>query len=127
MFPRCAREDYGGRDGLILAFVFDNYLDSLDLKLEFGPGDDEVRRRLLEMAHEDPKLFTGADTTPNPEWVTAIWRMPLLTREAYLEGKDSDRERLLREHWNAFLGEAFPQLFSAIKRQEWIWNTDAKR
>lgn len=124
---RCAREDYGGRDGLILSFVFDNHLDSLDLKLEFGPGDDEVRRRLLKMAHEDPELFTGAPPTPDPEWVTSIWRMPLLTREAYLEGKDSDRERLLREHWNGFLGEAFPQLSSAIKRREWIWNTDAKR
>jgi hypothetical protein len=105
--------------------VFDNYVDSLGLKLEFGPGDDDVRHRLLEMAREDPELFAVAPPAPDPTWVTTIWRMPLLTREAYLEGVDSDRERLLRERWNAFLMEVFPQISDAVRRQEWIWRTDA--
>lgn len=122
---RCAREDYR-KTGPIISFVFDNYLDSLDLKLEFGLGDDEVRRRILEMAHEAPELFAAAPPAPNPEWVTTIWRFPLLTREAYLEGTDSFRECLLRERWDIFLKEAFPRLSDTIGQQQWIWNTDAK-
>jgi len=89
---RRAKGDYG-EGALILSFVFDNYVDSLGLKLEFGPGDDDVRHRLLEMAHEDPELFAVAPPIPDPKWVTTIWTMPLLTQEAYLEGADSDRER----------------------------------
>lgn len=122
----CAREDYR-ESGPIISFVFDNYLDSLDLKLEFGPGTDEIRHQLLEMAHEDPELFTDAPPTPDPEWVTIIWKTSFLTREAYLTGKDSDREHLLREHWDAFLKEVLPQISGVLRQQEWIWNMGAER
>lgn len=122
---RCAREDYR-TTGPILSFVFDNYLDSLDLKLEFGPGNERCRHRLLKMAHTDPDLFSVAPAYPDPEWVTIIWRLPFLTREEYLDGTDSHREDLVRRRWYAFLREVLPQLSAAIRRQEWIRNANAE-
>lgn len=108
-------EDVRGR--LIINFVFDNLLDRLSLKLQFR-GDGEVRGQLLEMAREDPELF-AASPIPNPQGLTTIWRMPLLTREDHLGGTYSDLERLMREGWDVFLGEIFPRISEAMRRQEW--------
>jgi hypothetical protein len=94
------------------------------LKLEFGPGDDDVRHRLLEMAHEDTKLFAVAPPAPDSEWVTTIWRMPLLTQEEYVNGAYSDLEHLLRERWDNFLKGPFRQLSETVRHQEWM-RTDA--
>ncbi len=105
--------------------MFDNYVDSLGLKLEFGPGDDDVRHQLLEMAHEDPNLFAVAPPIPDPNWVTTIWRMPLLTQENYLEGTHSDLERLLQERWDSFLEGPLHQLTESVRRQEWMRRPDA--
>jgi hypothetical protein len=119
-----AREDDGGRGALILSFVFDNYVDSLSLKLEFGPGDDDVRHSLLEMAHGDPKLFAVAPPTPDPAWVTTIWKTPILNQGEYMEGTYSDLEDLLRKRWDNFLKDPFRQLTEAVRLQEWM-RTDA--
>ncbi len=120
-----AKGDYGGEGALILSFVFDNYVDSLGLRLEFGPGDDDIRHRLLEMAHDDPELFAVAPPIPDPKWVTTIWWMPLLTREDYLEGTNSDLERLLRKSWNNFLKGPLRQLTESVRRQQWVRGMDA--
>jgi hypothetical protein len=112
---RHRREDQGG--GLVINFVFDNLVDRLNLKLQFG-GDKEMQGRLLEMAREDPELFSSSPI-PNPQGLITIWRVQLLTREDYLEGTYSDLEQRLRERWGAFLSETLPRISEAMKRQEW--------
>jgi hypothetical protein len=103
---------------LIINFVFDNLLDRLNLKLQFG-GDEELRVRLLEMAREDPELF-AAPPIPNPQGLTTIWRMPLLIREDYLENTYSVLEHLLRERWGGFLKGPFRQLSESVRLQDWM-------
>jgi hypothetical protein len=119
---RRGREDYGGT--LILRFEFENFLDRLNLKLQFGRGDDEVRRWVLEMAHEDRELFAAAPLVLDPEWGATIWKMPLLTREDYLECTYLDLEHVLRERWSDFLKGPFRHLSETVRSQEWM-QTDA--
>ena len=99
-------------------------MDGLNLKLQFGRGDDEVRRRLLEMAHGGRELFAAAPPVLDPKWGATIWRSVLLTPEDYL-GTYSDLEHRLKERWDDFLRGPFRQLSEVVKRQEWIRETEA--
>jgi hypothetical protein len=101
-----------------LLFEFWNYPGSLELKLYIGPAPDEIRTKLLDMAHAHPDVFSVPRRT-SIKW-TPIFTRRYLREEAYEDATDSDREKQIRHHWAKFLDEDLPRMDAVLREHEWI-------
>ena len=107
------------KTGRILLFEFSNR-DTIRLKLIIGPGPNEVRQKLFEMA------LRGAAFRPSREvlqrkWNTIFSRKFLkLELESYEEYRDEILEKL-GEEWTKFLEQDLPRLDASLKQEKWIW------
>jgi hypothetical protein len=109
----------------ILMFVFHNERDSLDLHLGMGPGPEEVRQKLFDMAasHE---IFVaprnpGAEASRN-SW-PKIFTRHLLKQEAYEQLDQEEREQEIRGRWGEFVKNDLPRIREALKEETWVWES----
>ena len=108
------------KTGRILLFEFSNR-DTIRLKLVIGPGPEEVRQKLFDMA------LSGAAFRPSRKvlkrrWNTIFSRVFLkLDREFYEEDSDGEVREKLRQEWTMFLKHDLPRLDASLKQEEWIW------
>ncbi len=103
----------------ILMFKVHNDFDSLSLHLYVGPGPDETRQGLLEMARINPEVFVAPRNT-NARWFS-IFSRNLLGQRAYEDLSVREREEEIREQWAAFLGNDLSRIEKALKEEKWIW------
>ncbi len=111
-----------GRTGRILRFIVANFPDRLDLVLQVGPGDEEVRNRVLNMAHDHPDVFGAAPGSLHQ--ITSLYEKSMLTPEFYEDATDEDREEEIRRHWTEFIQDDLPRIQAALSEEEWIWESD---
>ncbi len=111
-----------GKTGRILRFIFSNGPDDLNLMLQLGPGDEEVRNKVLNMAHEHPDVFGAAPGSLHR--ITSLWEKPILTPEQYEDAADTDLGDEIRRHWTDFLREDLPRIDAALRGESWIWESD---
>src|SRR5215208_2379307 len=108
------------KTGRILLFEFSNR-DTIRLKLLIGPGPEEVRQKLFDMA------LRGATFRPSREvlqrkWNTIFSRNFLkLDPEFYEEDSDDEVREKLHQEWTMFLKHDLSRLDASLKQEEWIW------
>ncbi len=119
--PALLTNSSGTAPGRLLLFDFWNYPGSLDLKLYVGPGPEETRQRLLDVARAHPDAFrvTG---NPNSRW-TAILSRTFLNQKMYEDADPVDRDEEIRRRWSLFLEEDLPRIDAAFKEERWIWES----
>jgi len=44
----------------------------------------------------------------------------------YLNAADEEREEKIRRQWDAFLDKDLPPIDAALKKEEWIWQSDER-
>ena len=105
----------------ILLFEFQNAVDSLKLYLYIGPGPEETRQKLFNMATHKKPLFKPAKSI-NAMW-NNIYQRSFLKPEDYEDASDDELEEKIREHWTAFLENDLTKIKAALKAEDWIWQS----
>jgi hypothetical protein len=104
-----------------LNFVFHNSPEELSLLIEVGWADEELRRKLFEMAGQDASLFNHLLEHPAKGTNPKLYRRPFLAPDSYKEGSDGDRAEEVRRQWGEFLDQDLPRLEEAVRKETWIW------
>jgi hypothetical protein len=92
--------------GRVLLFNFVNDVDRLKLWLILGPGIQETRQRLFDMAMTQQAPFKPARKTLPGKWVV-IYNRPFLEGQAYEETSDDEIIEKIKKQWVAFLENAW--------------------
>jgi hypothetical protein len=109
------------RPGRMLLFQFDTWIDTLPLSLYIGPGMEQVRQRLLEIATAHQPPFVVDDTQLlTSEWVK-IFERDFLTTEFYEDASADELAEKILQSWSDFLKNDLPSLHAVLEKQPWIW------
>jgi PD-(D/E)XK nuclease superfamily len=102
--------------GQILIFEFKNGTNSLKLGLMIGPGPQETREKLFEMASQPP--FKSIHKALPNKWC-AIYQSPFLNAEAYEESDDEIMARI-KKHWSNFIENELTKISNIVMAQKWL-------
>lgn len=106
--------------GRILLFEFYNGLKRIELTLYIGPGKEEVRQRLFEMANRRGEPFRVPRTNLMKKH-NRIYSKRLVGGAAMEEDELTNLENKLRREWADFLGMDLPRITAALKEERWFW------
>jgi len=104
----------------ICLFEFWNAHDNLQLKLIVGPGPDEVRRKLLDIARANPEVFYAPRNYVDSYY--EVLSLTFVKQEANEEIDDHEFTTRLRSRWTRFLEEVLPRIDAILKDEAWIWD-----
>lgn len=103
----------------MLLFEFYNGPEKLVMRLVIGPGEQQVRERLYNMASASlgtlragGKLYT--------KWQT-IYTLNLLTEKDLQEGEFEALAEKINKQWGKFIAEDLPAILDLVKRETWVW------
>jgi hypothetical protein len=105
--------------GRMLLFEIANRPESLKLNLYIGPGPEDTRQGLFDMARNNPAAFKTASRTLNQKW-NAIYGKTFLGPKDYLDTGDEQLEKMIRKRWAEFVNDDLPKITEAVRGQEWI-------
>ena len=95
--------------GRMLLFEFENYNKKMILKLVVGPGENEIRNALYEIAKMDTKLFNTSDRKLTPKWLTIYKREYLKVRD-YEDADKVDLEASISKKFETFITDDLPRI-----------------
>ena len=104
----------------ILLMEFLNNPGKLNLSIFIGPGNEQVRNKLLNMAKTHPEIFKSKSIN-NIRWYE-IYSRPFLRPENYSFATEESLQTEINRQWNQFLEVDFPLIEEILKSEEWIWN-----
>jgi len=119
--PRLREGKGWTRSGRMLVFEFFNGEDRLRLTLIIGPGPDETRQRLFDMAFRHAPPFRRSSKTLTPMYST-IFNRSFLTPTAYQEKNIDELKEELDRQWKNFLEHDLPKLDAVLQRETWLWD-----
>jgi hypothetical protein len=108
------------RSGKIMLFEIGNFADRLGIYLIIGPGPEETRRKLFDLAKENRQVFTPAFIALGKSYNT-IFKRSFLTPKSYESASIADLEAEIRKKWNSFLEHDLPEIMDFFAKQTWIW------
>jgi hypothetical protein len=103
----------------ILLFEFYNGPEKVALRLYIGPGEQQIREKLYDMAASNKKVFKASGSL-RPKW-KSIYTRNFATEN---ELQDNEYEAIvenIEKHWQKFLGEDLYSINAVIKGEKWIW------
>jgi hypothetical protein len=106
-----------------LLFEFWNRANRLSLKLVLGPGPEEARKALFELAVNNPPLLRPAYKALNYKYNT-IYQKTFLTEKFYTEEGSEEREAEIRKKWAQFWEHDLPGIDAILRQQPWIWENE---
>jgi len=125
LYPRFACTDWEIPDlkngsgwttsGRMLLFEFNNKKDQLTLNLYIGPGPEETRQKLLNMALSDEGIFKPASRTLNAKW-NSIFSRKFLSSNDYEDIQENQLEQKIELQWKDFVGKELPLIREAAVR-----------
>jgi hypothetical protein len=96
--------------------------DSIEIKLFVGPGSEEIRQKLFDMARAHPDVFeTPHSLQAGGSPFYQIFSRQLLEQRMYEDATDLELETELRGRWAEFLREDLSRIDAVLKQEEWIW------
>lgn len=108
----------------ILLFEFVNSPDRLQLALCLGPGPQERRQPIYELAAAHELPFNRAHQGLQPKFNWLYWRQ-FLTPEQIGESTDAELEKEIRRQWAEFLTNDLPAIDTLLRTLPWIWQSHA--
>jgi DNA-directed RNA polymerase subunit F len=105
--------------GRMLLFEFENLTGVLTLRLHIGPGPDETRQTLFDMARTHQPPLKAASKTLNQKW-NSIYSKPFLKPKDYDDADDEQLEKKIQKHWAEFVGGDLPKIIDIVKEEKWV-------
>ena len=99
--------------GHLLLFEFRNFPEKLQLALVIGPGSQETRKILFEIALKSSGLFKPSAKTLYPKWAQ-IWSRAFLGRK---DIEDADWDNItskIEKTWSHFIENDLPRISRSI-------------
>jgi hypothetical protein len=118
--PRLGTGKGWTQSGRILLFEFANSPDRLNLRLIIGPGPDDIRQKLFQMAQTYPTIFKLPFKTLNQKWNT-IYSRAFLTPKDYEDASDEQLAEKIGKHWGRFVDSDLPALSDVLGKEQWVW------
>lgn len=106
--------------GRILLFEIANHPNRLKLNLLIGPGPEETRQKLFNMALENRPLFRPAYKALGKLFNT-IYQKSILTSKSLEDASMEDLEPEIISKWEHFLQHDLPEIQAVLDKQAWIW------
>lgn len=101
--------------GRILLFEFENQKNQLRLCLRIGPGREETRKKLLDMALSgDQRIFNPASEILNRKW-NLIFSRNFLSSNDYEDIQEDQLEQKIKLKWKDFIGKELPAIMEAVR------------
>ena len=107
--------------GRIMLFQFENFPNSLNIKLVIGPGPEDTRHQLHQMAQDNAPL--KAYRILGKKWNT-IFKRAFLTSKSFEEATIDDIEEEINKKWRVFVDNDLPAIKKIVKAQDWIWENE---
>jgi hypothetical protein len=106
------------RSGRILLFEFNNTADSLKLYLWIGPGPEQIRQKLLDMAlaHQP---FKASSRSLNQKY-NSIYTKTFLVAKDYEDANDEQLSRQIQKRWAEFKENDLPKIEAVVGGEGWI-------
>jgi hypothetical protein len=101
------------RSGRMLLFEFQNYPDSLKLKLIIGPGPEEMRTKLFQLASDNQPPFKPQAKSLNRLY-NEVFARTFLSANSYADTSDKELEIRIREQWEHFKESDLPRILKLI-------------
>jgi hypothetical protein len=106
--------------GRMLLFEFNNRANRLTLRLYIGPGPQEIRQQLFDVALQNcPPFDISRKGKPMARKWQNIYRMSVLQAEDYADAIMEDLAPKIEKRWNEFLMNKLPALSEIIKNEDW--------
>jgi hypothetical protein len=99
--------------GRMLLFEFNNKKDQLKLNLYVGPGPEETRQKLLNMALSEG-IFKPASKTLNSKW-NSIFSRTFLSSNDYEDIQENQLEQKIKLKWKDFVERELPPIMEAVR------------
>jgi hypothetical protein len=90
------------KSGRMLLFEFQNFEDSLKLKLLIGPGPDKTREVIFQCAMNNQPPFKPQSKTLNKQW-NEIYNTNVLSAKFLEDSSEDDIQGKIEEHWEKFV------------------------
>jgi hypothetical protein len=97
----------------VLLYEFQNYQDSLVLKLVIGPGDSVAREKVFEMVQQNKRLFKGGLNKLYDKW-SQVYKYDFIKRKEYEDITDSEIYSKIEEHWKRFIDDDLKNITDLI-------------
>ncbi|HYA42379.1 MAG TPA: PD-(D/E)XK nuclease family protein [Syntrophobacteraceae bacterium] len=108
------------RSGRVLLFEFQNFEDSLKLKLQIGPGPHEVREKVFQLALNNQPLFKPQSKSLNKQW-NEVFNRDFLSSKSFHDLSEEDIEAKIREQWEQFLSNEMQAIAKLIEGVKWLF------
>lgn len=105
--------------GRMLLFEFENLSNALTLRLHIGPGPDETRQKLFDMARNPQPPLKPASKTLNQQW-NSIYSRSFLKARDYEDADDEQLEKEIQKRWVEFTSGDLPKIIEVVKEEKWI-------
>lgn len=110
--------------GYIILFEYTNSSDRLRLKLTIGPGQVQVRQKLLDMALNNDPPFHSPYKTLN-QMYNNIYTHSVLSPDDYETNEIVDLIAKIEDQMDGFINHELPEFLKVMDAEEWI-RTDQK-
>jgi hypothetical protein len=119
------REGYGWTpSGRTLLFEFRNEPTRLQVQLVLGPGPEESRKHIFDMALQHRPPFNPSSRSLSTKWNTLFSRLvlnPRLYEDRTLEELEAD----VRKQWSQFVEQTLPEIVKTVAEEVLTWPTIA--
>jgi len=105
--------------GRILLFEFMNSPNRLKLGLHIGPGPDDIRQKLFDMAQKHSPLFRTQSRSLNRQF-NVIYGKSFLMPKDYEDTNIEQMSKEIRKHWSEFIGNDLLRILAAVREEHWI-------
>jgi len=99
--------------GRMLLFEFDNRPQRLALQLYIGPGPEEVRQHVFDLALSAGSPFKPSYKSLGKKW-NSLYQRQFLSADVIAGSEVSDLEERVRKVWQSFISADLPMLKAAI-------------
>lgn len=101
--------------GRILLFEFTNSSDRLKLNLHIGPGPENIRQRLFDLAQTHQPLFRTPSKSLNQKW-NVVYGKSFLVPKDYEDANIEELSTEIRKHWSEFTENDLPRIIDLVKQ-----------
>ncbi len=103
----------------ILLFEVYNGPEKIALRLHIGPGHDETRKRLYDMASAHTPVFKASGSL-RPKW-KSIYTRNFATRKDLQDNEYEVIAEKIEKQWQKFLEDDLPAMREIVRSQKWVW------
>jgi len=103
----------------MLVYEFRNYVNRLSLGLVIGPGPQEIRQKLFEMAKKEKDILKPSSKTL-PALFCTIFTRDFLKQKDYESATLENLKPKIDKAWDFFLNHEAPKIEKILTSQPWI-------